>query len=71
MEKIDQYVDFDARSLHLKGIENCENIAPLMIFQFDNGVNTTVNFKRQVTPRLVFQKAGSSEKQDLEYQKYI
>jgi hypothetical protein len=71
MEKIDQYVDFDARSLHLKGIENCENIAPLMIFQFDNSVNTAVNFKRQVTPRLVFQKAGSPEKQELDYQKYI
>lgn len=71
LEKIDQYIDFDARCLHLKGIENCENIAPLMLFQFDNSVNTTVNFKRQVTPSLKLQRAGANELEELDYQKYI
>lgn len=71
LEKIDQYVDFDARSLHIKGIENCEDIGPLMLFQFDNNVSTAVNRKKEVTPRLLLQRAFSKEKEEIDYQKYI
>ena len=51
--KIDQYVDFDARNLHLKGIENCEDIGFLMGFQFENNISTQVNRKRKVTPKMI------------------
>ena len=65
-KKIDQYVDFDARSLHLKGIENCEDIGFLMTFQFDNNISTQVNFKRKVTPKMILEpKEGNKTELDL------
>lgn len=70
LEKIDQYVDFDAESLHLKGIENCENIGCLIQYQFDENITTKVNTKKQVTPRLLFH-PKEGEIQELDYTKYI
>ncbi|MDR4491376.1 MAG: hypothetical protein R2685_10825 [Candidatus Nitrosocosmicus sp.] len=69
-ERIDQYVDFDARSLHLKGIENCEDISVLIQYQFDEDISTKVNTKKQVTPRLYLVKAGNKI-EELDYAKYI
>ena len=71
LEKIDQYVDFDAESLHLKGIEDCENIGCLIEFQFDESFTTKVNTKKQVTPKLLFQSVNGNKVQELDYEKYI
>lgn len=69
LNKIDQYIDFDAESLHLKGIENCENIGALIQFQFDNNITSKVNTKKRVIPRLLFQPVNG-ETQELDYTKY-
>lgn len=68
IEKVDQYVDFDARSLHLKGIEDCEDISTLMEFQFEHSINAKVNFKKQVESKLIFESEGNST--EIDYTKY-
>lgn len=62
-EKVDQYVDFDARSIHLKDIENCEDIGELMGFQFAESITTNVNTKKKVTPRLIFEGKDNTRKE--------
>jgi hypothetical protein len=69
-KRIDQYVDFDARSIHLKGIENCIDIATLLGFQFEDNISTIVNFKRRVTPKLYLETADGT-KTEIDISKYI
>lgn len=67
--KIDQYVDFDARNIHLKGIENCIDIAKLLEFQFEDNISTIVNMKRRVKPRLLLEK-GIGDITEIDISKY-
>lgn len=71
IKRIDQYVDFDARNIHLKGIENSENISTLMGFEFSERINTKVNFKRKDTPKLILDKVDGTKEEILDYAKYI
>ncbi len=64
LKGIEQYVDFDARSLHLKGIENCEDIASLIQFEWNERISTKVNFKRKVEPKLYL------NEKEIDYTKY-
>lgn len=68
--KIEQYVDFDARNLHLKGIENCEDIGSLMKYGFDNNISTIVNFRKKVTPRLYLERSDGTI-EDLDYTNWV
>lgn len=70
MNKIDQYVDFDARNIHLKGIENCIDIATLLGFQFEDNINTEVNYrKRNVKPTMYLESEG--KKTEIDISKYL
>ena len=66
--RVDQYVDFDARSLHLKGIENCEDIGVLLGFQFEGNISTIVNPKKKVIPKILLQK-GIEQPVEIDIQK--
>lgn len=67
--RIDQYVDFDARNIHLKGIENCTDIATMLGFQFEDRISTVVNIKRRVKPKLLLEKA-TGEQIEIDISKY-